>query len=119
MERVGDHAAREDVLDGEGTPARIDRLRIGTAVVADDRSDVCHRLGGGAVQMHVAAGHQGELGGGEHAVRGDELVGGPGPGRRGGVLPMGPGLAGRDEDGGGETSGDRERGLEHGGDAER
>ena len=92
VEGVGDHARGQDVVACVRPAAIVDGLRVDVAVVADGRGDLRQVLGGGAVHGHVPAGDKGELQGGVHPEREDELVGraGPGGGRFAVVVDSGP-----------------------------
>ncbi len=117
VERVGDHARGEDVVDGERAAAEVDGVGVHVPVVADGGGDRRHLLGRRAVHVHVAPGDEGELGRREQAPRHHELVGGTGPRR--GRLPLGvdAGRAGGHDRRVALAGGDGGGCLEHPGDA--
>ena len=79
VERFGDDGRRQNVRRIERPPSVVDGLGVDVPVVAHDGGRGGQLLFAGAVRDHVAAGHEGELGGGEQPVAGDQLVRGGGP----------------------------------------
>ena len=74
MEWVGHHARSQDVFGRERPSPTIDGIGMNMAVVAYGRRDGGQLLWRGAVEMHVPAGDEGELGSGEHAVGHHEFI---------------------------------------------